>query len=471
MTVAFASVTVAGDWIAKSTAGDHPNISSSTINAAKSVNRYWSLTNSGLTFTDYSATFTFVAGDVDGGANTSGFIVGKYGAGWTYPTVGTKTATTTQITGVTSFSDFQLRRASRQRDLGQGLRGRELRRRRRAQLDDGLRQRRSARSAARVELFDGAGAFVTSTTTDGSGNYAFSGVAAGNYTVRVVSSSVTSSRTGYVAALIPVMTFRTNASTGTAVDVTDYVGGHDPATADAGNAAAGWILNCATGVFSGSGSGKAHAFAPVTVSAANVTGVDFGWNFDTIVNMNNTGQGSLRQFLVIANTLGGDASLAQSGLVPAKENAVFMIRNGTAAAGLRAANNYFSGGVATIAPASALPTISTPMVLDAQKQPGWSAAPIIELDGINAGSTTHGLNVTAEAARSAGWSSTTSATRESTSTAETATSSPGTTSEPTRPGPRPCRTAGARCRTASASAKHPPRRATSSADRRRRTAT
>ena len=81
------------------------------------MNRYWSLTNSGITFTDYSATFTFVAGDVDGGANTSGFIVGKYGAGWTYPTVGTKTATTTQITGVTSFSDFQLG-DSRLFDLG-----------------------------------------------------------------------------------------------------------------------------------------------------------------------------------------------------------------------------------------------------------------------------------------------------------------------------------------------------------------
>ncbi|MCK7514190.1 MAG: hypothetical protein MZV70_66025 [Desulfobacterales bacterium] len=42
---------------------------------------------------------------------------------------------------------------------------------------------------------------------------------------------------------MPVQTFRTNASSGTAVDVTDYVGGHDPATADAGNAAAGWVLS------------------------------------------------------------------------------------------------------------------------------------------------------------------------------------------------------------------------------------
>ena len=67
------------------------------------------------------------------------------------------------------------------------------------------------------------------------------------------------------------------------------------------------------------------------------------------------------------------------GLVPAKQNAVFMISKGTAATGLRTSNNYFSGGVPTISPASALPTASTVVVLDAQKQPGWSSAPVLEL--------------------------------------------------------------------------------------------
>ena len=114
----------------------------------------------------------------------------------------------------------------------------------------------SARSSARVELFDNSGAYVTATTTDGSGNYTFSGLNAGNYLVRVVTSSVTSSRTGYTTSCLPVLTYRTNASSGTAVDVTDYVGGHDPATADAGNAASGWVLNSSTGAFLGQRHGQ-----------------------------------------------------------------------------------------------------------------------------------------------------------------------------------------------------------------------
>jgi len=111
--VSFASVSVAGDLTASTTAGDHPNINSSAFNAAKTTNRYWTLTNSGITFTNYSATLNFVAGDLDSGANTSNFIVGRFASStWTYPTVGSKTSTSTQATGVTAFGDFQVGEAS-----------------------------------------------------------------------------------------------------------------------------------------------------------------------------------------------------------------------------------------------------------------------------------------------------------------------------------------------------------------------
>jgi autotransporter-associated beta strand protein len=107
--ISFASVTTAGSLRASTTAGDHPNIGSSSINASKTANRYWTMTNSGIVFTTCSATFNFVSGDVDVGANPSAFVVGEYGGGlWTYPTVGTTTATSTQATGLTAFGDFQV---------------------------------------------------------------------------------------------------------------------------------------------------------------------------------------------------------------------------------------------------------------------------------------------------------------------------------------------------------------------------
>src|SRR5207247_1740556 len=55
----------------------------------------------------------------------------------------------------------------------------------------------------------------------------------------------------------------------------------------------------------------------------------------------------------------------------------------------------FSGGVATITLSSALPTVTDPLILDAQRQPGWSAAPIVELNGNNAGTGTSGLVLSA----------------------------------------------------------------------------
>ncbi|HMG76859.1 MAG TPA: hypothetical protein VK582_25530, partial [Pyrinomonadaceae bacterium] len=107
--VSFASVTNAGDLTVSTTSGDHPNLTNSTIIPSRSVNRYWTLTNSGIVFTTYSATFNFVSGDVDAGADTNALVVGNFvPAVWTYPAVGTRTSTSTQATGLSAFGDFQL---------------------------------------------------------------------------------------------------------------------------------------------------------------------------------------------------------------------------------------------------------------------------------------------------------------------------------------------------------------------------
>lgn len=57
--------------------------------------------------------------------------------------------------------------------------------------------------------------------------------------------------------------------------------------------------------------------------------------------------------------------------------------------------NIPGGGIHTITPTSALPTITDRVVLDATTQPGYSGTPVIELNGQSAGSGTSGLIVTA----------------------------------------------------------------------------
>lgn len=109
VTTAFNGVTGAGNITVSTTINDHPQIASSSISDSKSVNRYYTITNSGVTGGTYAPTFTFVAGDVDGGANTANFSVSNYiNPNWTDLTAGTRTATTTQATGVSVYGDFQV---------------------------------------------------------------------------------------------------------------------------------------------------------------------------------------------------------------------------------------------------------------------------------------------------------------------------------------------------------------------------
>ena len=107
LSLSFASVTTAGNLTASTTQSDHSAIVNSGINPSKSVNRFWTLANSGVIFTTYSATFTFVNGDIDAGSTTANFNVSKLTSGtWTIQTIGTRTGTTTQASGISAFGDF-----------------------------------------------------------------------------------------------------------------------------------------------------------------------------------------------------------------------------------------------------------------------------------------------------------------------------------------------------------------------------
>ncbi|MBK7213755.1 MAG: T9SS type A sorting domain-containing protein [Bacteroidales bacterium] len=104
----------AGNLTARAVSGDHPNILSSDIDPSLSVNKYWTLTNSGVTgITSYDATFTYYINDIDPGADYTDYLAGLYSSSsWTYPFVGTTDATTVEVTGLTGFGDFQFGQSS-----------------------------------------------------------------------------------------------------------------------------------------------------------------------------------------------------------------------------------------------------------------------------------------------------------------------------------------------------------------------
>jgi parallel beta-helix repeat protein len=228
----------------------------------------------------------------------------------------------------------------------------------------------SPRDGAIVELYKSDGTYVSTTTTANGGKYIFDLLAAGDYKVRVVNSTVTSSRAGYIPSLVPVQTFRTDAGTtaGSVSEVIDRVGGEIPSEVDAPARSGTQTfanLNTVTGQ-------EVQSVSSVKVNTSGVTGIDFGYNFDTIINTNNAGQGSLRQFILNSNelkntaadlnqvaNLSGTAGVTPVDPAPGEEASIFMISDGAAHAGLRAGlPNLLTSGVASIVPTTALPVIT-----------------------------------------------------------------------------------------------------------------
>src|SRR4051794_29501052 len=88
-----------------------------------------------------------------------------------------------------------------------------------------------------------------------------------------------------------------------------------------------------------------------------------------VTNANDTGPGSLRQAIISSNA----TNLATPNTIS------FAIASGTK----------------TIAPLSALPAITRPVVIDGTTQPGSGAAPRIVLDGTGAGKASVGIDIQA----------------------------------------------------------------------------
>jgi hypothetical protein len=86
-----------------------------------------------------------------------------------------------------------------------------------------------------------------------------------------------------------------------------------------------------------------------------------------VTNTDDSGSGSLRQAILDANA------------DPFVDTIAFVIAG---------------GGVQTIRPASALPAITKPVVIDGTTQPGFTGTPLIVLDGGSAGLFANGLTLT-----------------------------------------------------------------------------
>lgn len=109
----FQSVSVAGTVTTYQTSGDHPVIKYSGLDQNKSVNRYYTISGSGLTFTSYDVTFNFVTSDIDAGANTAYFFVKRYSSpSWNPSTVNLRQSTSIRTLNISSFGDFAIGEAS-----------------------------------------------------------------------------------------------------------------------------------------------------------------------------------------------------------------------------------------------------------------------------------------------------------------------------------------------------------------------
>jgi len=116
-------------------------------------------------------------------------------------------------------------------------------------------------------------------------------------------------------------------------------------------------------------------------NAAKSATITVTTNLDTVAN---DGQVTLREAITAINS-GSDQS------------DVNVNRTGTYGVSDTILFNISGSGVHTLQPASALPSLASPVTVDGTSQPGFSGSPLIEIDGSGAGANVDGLHLTAGA--------------------------------------------------------------------------
>jgi hypothetical protein len=120
-----------------------------------------------------------------------------------------------------------------------------------------------------------------------------------------VNGSVTSSRPGSDGSELAVQTYRIDGVSEAAGDGAKKVGGELPSNENAAaNSGAQTLASLqGTDLDTDSITEWTQSIVSVDASGGDVNGVDFGFNFDVVVNTNDAGQGSLRQFIINSNLL------------------------------------------------------------------------------------------------------------------------------------------------------------------------
>ena len=104
-----ANVDVAGSLLVSTTDGEHPSIAASPLNSAKSINRYWNISNVDATISSYDATLNFLSADVDATATLALLHAAYYAAtNWTLLTTVSAITTTATLTGSTLFGEVAI---------------------------------------------------------------------------------------------------------------------------------------------------------------------------------------------------------------------------------------------------------------------------------------------------------------------------------------------------------------------------
>lgn len=185
----------------------------------------------------------------------------------------------------------------------------------------------------RVELYNNLGVLEDFDITDVNGDYNIGGMANGTYSLRVVNNTVNSTRGGGTTCTncLPVQTFRSSFASSTLTPITNEIGGANPSAQDV---AANILIG-------------AQTVSSMTILNEGAVDIDFGFNFNTIVNTNTSGQGSLEQFIINANNLDetGLNIEANSIFNPAtgEDTSIFMIPPTSDPLGRTADINFGSG--------------------------------------------------------------------------------------------------------------------------------